>query len=776
MMFIGGWLLFLFAAPRRDALNALQRIKKTDNGTVWIDVENVRGKTGFELTHNCLLNKTSHWTKHHGLEGKVIAVVDHGSENTAVYLDDLDIAVAFSGREKADDVIANGVNLFESSIVVTADGGLRSRCLRSAGQKVINLDPMRFIDDLEATDGGSFSSSAQNIDQRDLYGRSNIERSLDDEIRLQGQLLDAESQFGKKNKATNKRKKKLQSKIKTLRARLASRGRSLLDEMTTTDASMVEVNESMKQDLLLSRWQGLRQQSTRREQTGDRVILAEWLRRQLVVSSAATMEFAETEVSPAKAFVRHFNQNQFSRSTHQQSENEALRVLSGQAEPSTLEQLSQHSNETEFPGNVTMIVISDTHGFEYQLMDQGQSTSILPGGDILLHLGDFAVDGSKSDKERGLAKFDQWLARQPHKYKIVVRGNHDPLVYGFPLSKSWFVTKPSSATIANLTFGFVPYGSPRQLAASRNIPKECDVFVSHLPPFRVLDRTCTKKNAGSPYLTKVVRSMKGKVPKIWLCGHIHEARGKMEHKFADALTTTVVNAANANSGRAAGVVHKHVTICMKTTDSKEFDIQGLATSKKGYLEPLPSHFENHREHDNELLMAVDLGLKSGVALYNKNGELLRYEQLLFKKDSLDEEIKKIIQGWESEIQSSTITAQNADKPCVTKIAVEGGDVEILRAWDSAAMDVSVTRISPEEWRFHLLSPKERLSGATSKAAARLIARQVVDDFSSMKHEGKFKTDVAEAVVLGFYVCQKLGWISRDPIVRRYTNGNVIVPR
>lgn len=240
----------------------------------------------------------------------------------------------------------------------------------------------------------------------------------------------------------------------------------------------------------------------------------------------------------------------------------------------------------------------------------------------------------------------------------------------------------------------------------------------------MLDRTYTNKNAGSQYLSKVVRSMKDKVPKIWLCGHIHEARGKVEHKFAGGHMTTVVNAANANSGRAAGVVHEHVTICMKTTDSKEFDIQGLSRLKKGHSEPTPSRFEHNGEHDNELLMAVDLGLRSGVALYNKNGELLRYEQHLFKKDSLEEEVKKIIQGWESDIQNQTKTAGNAVKPCVTKIAVEGGDVEILRAWDSAAMNVSMTRISPEEWRFHLLSPKERSSGTTSKAAARLIARQV----------------------------------------------------
>jgi hypothetical protein len=254
----------------------------------------------------------------------------------------------------------------------------------------------------------------------------------------------------------------------------------------------------------------------------------------------------------------------------------------------------------------------------------------------------------------------------------------------------------------------------------------------------------------------------------------------MDRKFGDSVVTTVVNAANANSGRATEVVHGPITVCMNTTtdSSSEIEVEGLEKRHMGRLDPTPSQFQDEKEDSNELLLAVDLGLKSGVALFNKQGQLLRYEQHLFNKDKLNEEIKTIVEGWESDVQKSDIIPSNGEQLwSVTKIAVEGGDVAIFNAWDSAAKDVSISRVSPEEWRFHLLSEKERTSGATSKAAARLIARQVVSDFGIMgNHKGKFKTDVAEAVVLGFYVCKKLGWISRDPTVRRYTNGNVIVPR
>lgn len=451
-MLIGRWALFLFAVQYKDLENAVQTIKNTNDGTVWIDVENVRGKSGFEMDHQEVLNKASRWTKHHGLEGKVIAVVDHGSENTALYLDNLDIAVTFSGREKADDVIANAVGHFDASIVVTADGGLRSRCTRANGKNVINIDPTRFIDDLEATYDEDLSAEIHNTENADTKTRTDMERKMEEEIKLRAELLDTQIQLEKKKNATNKRKKKLEAKVAKLRARLAARGTSLLNEMTDIPS---DTNDLEKQEQLLSRWQELRQQFSRREQTGDRVIMAEWLRRQLIASPDATTKFAGADISPARAFVRRLNQNDMFSSLQRGSEIQTPSTLSKQAEVSTFELLSEQTHETASQGELTMTVISDTHGFEGQLTNDGTSSGMLPESDVLLHLGDFAVDSNKARKG-ALVDFDRWLSVQPHRYKIVVRGNHDPLTCDFPLSGAWFVRDPCSATIANVTFAFVP--------------------------------------------------------------------------------------------------------------------------------------------------------------------------------------------------------------------------------------------------------------------------------------------------------------------------------
>ena len=133
---------------------------------------------------------------------------------------------------------------------------------------------------------------------------------------------------------------------------------------------------------------------------------------------------------------------------------------------------------------------------------------------------------------------------------------------------------------------------------------------------------------------------------------------------------------------------------------------------------------------------------------------------------------------------------HASKP-VTHLAIEGRDVVLREEWEAAALRVARTLgegarvaqsvdVSPEAWRAALLTPKERKSGVSSKAAARMVARQVVADHSapgSPPHTGKFKTDAAEAVLVGYHVVRKLKWADTSaPAVRRYTNGCVVMPR
>jgi hypothetical protein len=57
-------------------------------------MENVHGKSGFELTHRQVLDKTATWIQYFGLQDQVVTVVDHGEES-AYYSQ---LATASNGR------------------------------------------------------------------------------------------------------------------------------------------------------------------------------------------------------------------------------------------------------------------------------------------------------------------------------------------------------------------------------------------------------------------------------------------------------------------------------------------------------------------------------------------------------------------------------------------------------------------------------------------------------------------------------------------------------
>ena len=60
-----------------------------------------------------------------------------------------------------------------------------------------------------------------------------------------------------------------------------------------------------------------------------------------------------------------------------------------------------------------IVCISDTHNLH-------RKTNI-PNGDMLIHAGDFTNIGEKEI----IIDFNNWLGNLPHKYKIIVAGNHD---------------------------------------------------------------------------------------------------------------------------------------------------------------------------------------------------------------------------------------------------------------------------------------------------------------------------------------------------------------
>lgn len=178
------------------------------------------------------------------------------------------------------------------------------------------------------------------------------------------------------------------------------------------------------------------------------------------------------------------------------------------------------------------VTISDTHNRQNAF-----PKFKVPDGDVLIHCGDLTMGGSKEEIEKAA----DWLGGMPHKYKIVVPGNHDFLfeedpVYATKIMKDRGITTliDSGRVIDYVSVWGTPY-QPWFLNWAFNvadererrkhydkIPNSVDVLVTHTPPYKILDEVPMGEHVGcNEMLTAVLRTR----PKYHLFGHIHHSYG-----------------------------------------------------------------------------------------------------------------------------------------------------------------------------------------------------------------------------------------------------------
>lgn len=562
---------------------------------ILVDVENLRGKAGFRLNHIELVAALSKWMSLGKVPGSspsqhtrsdALLVVDHGDKPTVVWLPQERMAVQFAGRSrKADDVLVQDVIPYCSELIcsrvilVTADRELIQRCRRavsSVNQQIQILSPEKLVQEINSI-WLDMSQVKEDMDDDDngegcpsiLIGK--VENELEmltaderDQMKSATQLLHLQSiQYGWSAPRNNKCRKKLKHQCKKLRNTLLQRNSALYQFVLDT-ASGLSCHTSHSdtlplhlQEMVLFQWSRIRRRSrgNRSEQTGDRVIMAERFRQQLLCNHQQWLN--EVISSQLKA----------DPSTHSLALSYVLHK-NGVAFPNQLQRSTKHS--------LTLIVISDTHGMESSL-PLPRCSNVLPPGDVLLHLGDFSPEERLRDSYT--RTLDEWLARQPHSIKIILRGNHDPRFFELPYSGAICVTQPKMVEIHGFRFYLVPYTSSTM--RSRALPESCDVVVSHVPPRGIRDEVRNhlgggggvkrrEANVGCRNLRRAVERMSSGdrgPPALWLCGHIHEGRGSSRHTFGydgddHETTTLIVNAANANPGLATHLPHGPTVVAL----------------------------------------------------------------------------------------------------------------------------------------------------------------------------------------------------------------------
>lgn len=152
------------------------------------------------------------------------------------------------------------------------------------------------------------------------------------------------------------------------------------------------------------------------------------------------------------------------------------------------------------------------------------------------------------------------------------------------------------------------------------------------------------------------------------------------------------------------------------------------------------------------LLAVDLGLRTGFALYGSDGRLRWYRSQNFgTKSRLRRAARNIL----------------TDLPDLTWIIIEGGGV-LANAWQKEAVrqDIVTRQISAELWRADLLYPREQRSGSQAKQNADELARRVID-WSDAPRPTSLRHDAAEAILIGLWGVIEIGWLSELPAEIRH---------
>ena len=203
-------------------------------------------------------------------------------------------------------------------------------------------------------------------------------------------------------------------------------------------------------------------------------------------------------------------------------------------------------------------LISDTHTKHQNL------NSDLPGGDILIHSGDFMNSGY--DKEDVTDFFDWFSSIKGYDKKIFIAGNHDRILENDPTWSTLTIKDyPNLIYLQDEGYSIYDiegdssvklYGSPWQpefngwaFNLPRNgeemkarwdaIPTDTDILVTHGPPFGYHDIPGGQSiRVGCEMLRHRVDELK---PKIHVFGHVHGGYGYYFNGHTHFFNASVLN-------------------------------------------------------------------------------------------------------------------------------------------------------------------------------------------------------------------------------------------
>jgi len=148
------------------------------------------------------------------------------------------------------------------------------------------------------------------------------------------------------------------------------------------------------------------------------------------------------------------------------------------------------------------------------------------------------------------------------------------------------------------------------------------------------------------------------------------------------------------------------------------------------------------------LLAIDAGVRAGIAIYTSDGRLESYRSTNF---------------------GSTRTLRTAAYSVMSgvmgleRVVVEGAGGGIAQPWlkESQRRGIALRQVNAGIWRERLLLPRDRRTGVAAKEQADVIARRVIA-WSGATRPTSLRHDAAEAILIGLWGVLEAGWLAQLP--------------
>jgi hypothetical protein len=143
------------------------------------------------------------------------------------------------------------------------------------------------------------------------------------------------------------------------------------------------------------------------------------------------------------------------------------------------------------------------------------------------------------------------------------------------------------------------------------------------------------------------------------------------------------------------------------------------------------------------LLAVDLGVRTGLAVYGDDGRLRSYRSQNF--------------GTAARLKRGAPRLLD-ELPELTLLVLEGGGpLADIWAREADRRGIPVRQIAAEEWRTRLFYSRQHRDSVHAKRSAEELARRVIE-WSGAPRPTSLRHDAAEAILLGLWGVLEAGWL------------------